>query len=75
MESMKTFQDQVKNDINSVKNKITEIETQIIDMKININSKLGSEEVKDIIDKKLAIINDYKRDAENINKTVNDINL
>ena len=40
----------------------------MLDMKLNCNSKINGEQVRDIIDKKLHILNEYKKDTENLNK-------
>lgn len=40
------------------------MENQVIDLKINCNSKINGEEVRDIIDKKLFILNEYKKDSD-----------
>lgn len=37
-------------------------------MKVSCNSKINGEEVKEIIDKKLNLLQDYRRDTELVNK-------
>ena len=38
------------------------------EFKLAINAKINGEQVKEIIDKKLNLIYEYKRDSENLNK-------
>lgn len=41
-----------------------DIENQVLDLKINCNSKINGEDVKDIIDKKLLILSEYRKDSD-----------
>jgi hypothetical protein len=68
MESMKVFQENVKSEMSQLKGKIGDMEKQILDLKVNCNSKINGEEVKDIIDKKLNLLQDYRRDTEIMSK-------
>jgi hypothetical protein len=47
---------------------MSDIESTVLDLKMNCNSKINGEEVRDIIDKKLLLLNEYRKDADNINK-------
>lgn len=57
----------------SMKTKIHDLEKQLVDMRFACNSKINGEEVRDIIDKKFMVLNDYRRDADNINKRYSEI--
>lgn len=56
-----------------VKGKINDLENQMIDLKMNCNSKIDGEEVRDIINKKFNILTEYKKDAEDISRKCTDI--
>jgi hypothetical protein len=56
-----------------MKQKIHDLENQVLDLRINCNSKINGEEVRDIIDKKLLILNEYRRDADNLSKRCADM--
>ncbi len=43
-----------------------DLENQIVDLRINCNSKIDGEEVRGIIDKKFAVLNEYRKDTESI---------
>ncbi len=62
------FQENVKSEMSQLKGKIGDMEKQILDLKVNCNSKINGEEVKDIIDKKLNLLQDYRRDTEIMSK-------
>jgi hypothetical protein len=47
---------------------MNELESSIQDLKVNCNSKINGEEVRDIIDKKLNVLNEYRKDTENLTK-------
>ena len=55
-DSMKSFQDNVQAEIQGLKSKVCDIESQVLDMKFNVNQKINGEEVRDIIDKKMLIL-------------------
>ena len=38
----------------------------MFDMKMNLGQKIAGEEVKDIIDKKMYLLSEYKKDVENL---------
>lgn len=40
----------------------------MLDLKINCNTKISGEQVKDIVDKKMQILQEYRKDAEVLNK-------
>ncbi len=73
MDSMRNFQESVKIDLSQMKAKINEIEGQIVDLKINCGTKIDGEEVREIIDKKFNVLNEYRKDADNLSKKYNDI--
>jgi hypothetical protein len=54
--------------MNQIKQKVSDLETSMLDLKINCNSKINGEQVRDIVDKKLSILSDYRRDADSMNK-------
>jgi len=47
-----------------VKQKVNDMENQLLDVKINCNSKISGEQVRDIVDKKMQILQEYKKDAD-----------
>ena len=57
----------------SMKTNINDLEKQLVDMRFTCNSKIDGEEVRDIIDKKFMVLNDYRRDADNMNRRYNEI--
>lgn len=56
-----------------MKTKISDIEGQLVDLRINCGTKIDGEEVREIIDKKFNVLNEYRKDADNLNKKYNDI--
>jgi len=56
-----------------MKSNINDLEKQLVDMKFTCNSKIDGEEVREIIDKKFLVLNDYRRDADNISKRYTEI--
>lgn len=54
--------------MNQIKQKVNDMENSMLDLKINCNSKINGEQVRDIVDKKLSILSDYRRDADSMNK-------
>jgi hypothetical protein len=44
-----------------------------VDLRINCNSKIDGEEVRDIIDRKFVVLNEYRKDAESMQKKYSDI--
>ena len=53
---MATFQESVKQDVSGIRTKMNDLENQILDIRINCNTKINGEEVRDFIDKKLFIL-------------------
>ena len=49
-----------------LRTKLTSFEQGMFDHKMNLNYKIGGEEVKNIIDKKIYMLNEYKKDAEQL---------
>ena len=58
----------MKHDVSGMRLKMNDLENSILDIKINCNSKINGEEVRDIIDKKLFILQEYRKDADSLNK-------
>jgi hypothetical protein len=56
-----------------MKGKLGELENQLVDLRINCNSKIDGEEVREIIDKKFTVLNEYRRDADIMQKKYSDI--
>lgn len=52
---------------------MNDLENQVLDLRINCNSKINGEEVRDIIDKKLFILKEYQKDAESLSKRCNEM--
>eukprot|EP00347_Sterkiella_histriomuscorum_P016463 403353082 len=73
MDTMKTFQDQVKLEMSQVKSKVIEFERQLLEVKLLANSKVNAEEVKDIINKNMGVLSTYKQSADNITSSLRNI--
>ncbi len=58
-----------------MKNKIGELEGQVMELRITANTKINGEEVREIIDRKLNLLQEYKRDTEQLNKKCADISM
>ena len=52
---------------------MNDLENQVLDLKMVCNSKINGEEVRDIIDKKMFILNEYRKDADNLSKKCDDV--
>ena len=72
-ESMNHFQEGVKNEMHFIKKKMNDLENQTLELRLNCNSKINGEEVRDIIDKKLQILGDYRRDTDTLTKRCTDM--
>jgi len=72
-EQIMVFQEQTRTEISDLRNKLTGFEQGMFDIKMGLNQKIGGEEVKNIIDKKIYMLNEYKKDAEQLQSQ--DLNL
>ncbi len=51
-------------DLSHMRSKVSEVESQLLDLKVFCNGKVSGEQVRDIVDKKLTILQEYRRDAD-----------
>lgn len=58
--------------MNQLKSKVSEVENQVMDLRMISNTKINGEEVKEIIDRKMNVLREYKMDTENLNKKCNE---
>ena len=72
-EQMKTIQDTLKVEIGQLRTKANDLESQVMEIRGMCNTKVGGPELAEIVDKKLAVLQDYRRDTEKVNQKCADI--
>ncbi len=55
-ETLSGLQDGMRSELSLIKQKVHDMENSMLDLKINCNSKINGEQVRDIVDKKMAIL-------------------
>lgn len=51
-------------------NKVNVMESSLVELKINMKSKINAIEVKDIIDKKLQILSQYRQESSQLSNAL-----
>jgi hypothetical protein len=66
-DQMKTISESVRLDTLSLKSRAQDLETQYLELRTLQNQKVSGQDVADIVDRKLQVLQDYKRDVEAVN--------
>ena len=72
-DSLRSLQEGLRSDVTYIKSKVSDMELQLLDLRIQVNQKVGGEELTTIIDKKMQKLQDYRRDTDFANQRVADI--
>lgn len=72
-ETVKLLQDQVRIEVSSLRAKATELESQVLDMRLLCNTKVSVEDLGTMLDRKLQVLSEYRRDTELVNQRCSEI--
>ena len=69
------MQDTFKLETASLKARAADLEAQVLELRIQVNQKVSGTELAEIVDKKLQVVQEYKKDTAELNKKCNDMRL
>ena len=69
------MQDTFKLETASLKARAADLEAQVLELRIQVNQKVSGTELAEIVDKKLQVVQEYKKDTAELNQKCNDMRL
>ena len=66
-DQFKQMQDTFKLETASLKARAADLEAQVLELRVHVNQKVSGTELAEIVDKKLQIVQDYKKDSAELN--------
>lgn len=61
------MQDTFKLETASLKARAADLEAQILELRVHVNQKVSGTELAEIVDKKLQVVQEYKKDTAELN--------